>query len=71
MSGTAITVHCMYLKQRNMIGEDQTAEETKIRIMKHIRVHAMRVVTCKKMKVVALQCSFQNLLESCSKVLPL
>ena len=69
----------MYIfKKGNIIGYDQKVGEMKIRMMIHVRVHVMVAGVCNHMtnflkwskpKVVALNCSFQNLFESCSKVL--
>ena len=63
-----------------MIGYDQKLGEIKIRMMIYVRVHALgcwgdgHMTNClnwSKTKVVAPHRSFQNLFESCSKVLPL
>ena len=65
-------------KKGNIIENVQKVEETKTKVMIDVRVHLMgywegghmtNFPKWSKTKVVALHCSFQNLFESCSKVL--
>ena len=79
ISGTTVRVHWIYPKKKgNIIENDQKVEETKTKVMIDVRVrlmghweggHMTNFPNGQKTKVVALHCSFQNLFESCSKVL--
>jgi hypothetical protein len=75
-----VRVICICLKTGNLTWLDKKVKKNKIRMVIPVRVHSMgywdnghitNYQKWSKTKIVALNCGFQNQLESCSKVLPL